>query len=49
LERIAPQQLKTLEEFPMKDKTRIVIVGGGFAGTATALNLEKTYRRDPSV
>lgn len=33
----------------MKDKTRIVIVGGGFAGTATALNLEKTYRRDPSV
>lgn len=33
----------------MKDKTRIVIVGGGFAGTATALNLEKTYHRDPSV
>jgi NADH dehydrogenase len=33
----------------MKDKTRIVILGGGFAGTATALNLEKTYRRDPSV
>jgi len=33
----------------MNAKTRIVIVGGGFAGTATALNLEKTYRRDPSV
>ena len=33
----------------MNDKTRIVIIGGGFAGTATALNLEKTYRRDPSV
>src|SRR5262245_66411550 len=28
---------------------RVVILGGGFAGTATALNLEKTYRRDPSV
>src|SRR5262245_49378475 len=27
----------------------IVIIGGGFAGTATALNLEKTFRRDPSV
>jgi NADH:ubiquinone reductase (H+-translocating) len=33
----------------MKDRTRIVIIGGGFAGTATALNLEKTYRNDPSV
>ena len=33
----------------MNAKTRIVIVGGGFAGTATALNLEQTYRRDPSV
>src|SRR5262245_54901995 len=30
-------------------KTRIVILGGGFAGTATASNLEKIYRRDPSV
>lgn len=28
---------------------RIVIIGGGFAGTATALNLERVYRRDPSV
>src|SRR5947209_4365935 len=27
----------------------VVIIGGGFAGTATALNLEKIYRRDPSV
>ncbi len=33
----------------MNARTRIVIVGGGFAGTATALNLEKTYRHDPSV
>ena len=33
----------------MNSKTRIVIIGGGFAGTATALNLEQTYRRDPSV
>ena len=33
----------------MKDSTHIVIIGGGFAGTATALNLEKTFRRDPSV
>lgn len=33
----------------MDGKTRIVIIGGGFAGTTTALNLEKTYRRDPSV
>ena len=33
----------------MNAKTRIVIIGGGFAGTATALNLEKKYRRDPSV
>ncbi|MCI0332152.1 MAG: NAD(P)/FAD-dependent oxidoreductase [Planctomycetes bacterium] len=38
-----------MEEFAMKNKTRIVIIGGGFAGTATALQLEKTYRRDPSV
>jgi len=33
----------------MKNTTRIVIIGGGFAGTATALHLEKSYRRDPSV
>jgi NADH dehydrogenase len=33
----------------MNDKTRIVIIGGGFAGTATALNLEKIYRSDSSV
>jgi nucleoside-diphosphate-sugar epimerase len=38
-----------MEEFLMNDKTRIVIIGGGFAGTATALNLEKSYRHDPSV
>jgi len=33
----------------MTVRTRIVIIGGGFAGTATALNLEKKYRRDSSV
>ncbi|MGD9857816.1 MAG: NAD(P)/FAD-dependent oxidoreductase [Planctomycetaceae bacterium] len=33
----------------MDDTTRIVIIGGGFAGTAIALNLEKKFRRDPSV
>jgi NADH:ubiquinone reductase (H+-translocating) len=33
----------------MNGKTRIAIIGGGFAGTATALHLEKTFRRDPSV
>jgi NADH dehydrogenase len=49
LELIAPSQLKSLEQFHMDGKTRIVIIGGGFAGTTTALNLEKTYRRDPSV
>jgi NADH dehydrogenase len=30
-------------------KTRIVILGGGFAGTAVALRLERAYRRDASV
>jgi NADH dehydrogenase FAD-containing subunit len=33
----------------MNAKTRIVIIGGGFAGTATALDLERTFRRDPTV
>lgn len=33
----------------MDNRTRIVIIGGGFAGTAIALNLEKKFRRDPSV
>jgi len=33
----------------MNGNTRILIIGGGFAGTATALNLENIYRRDPSV
>ena len=46
-DRIKPSITK--KEYVMNDKTRIVIIGGGFAGTATALNLEKTYRRDPSV
>jgi NADH dehydrogenase len=30
-------------------KTRVVILGGGFAGVSTALNLEKEFRDDPSV
>ncbi|MGH7387978.1 MAG: NAD(P)/FAD-dependent oxidoreductase [Candidatus Rokuibacteriota bacterium] len=29
--------------------TRVVIVGGGFAGTAVAGRLERLFRRDPSV
>lgn len=33
----------------MNGKTRILIIGGGFAGTATALNLENIHRSDPSV
>lgn len=33
----------------MKDKTRIVIVGGGFAGTQAALELERIFRRDRAV
>jgi NADH:ubiquinone reductase (H+-translocating) len=31
------------------ERTRIVILGGGFAGTATALRLEQLLRRDPAV
>jgi NADH dehydrogenase len=30
-------------------KTRIVILGGGFAGVTTAMNLEKEFRDDPTV
>jgi len=33
----------------MSDKARIVIIGGGFAGTAIARSLEKKFCRDPSV
>jgi NADH:ubiquinone reductase (H+-translocating) len=33
----------------MEPTTRIVIIGGGFAGTAIALRLERTFRRDDSV
>ena len=33
----------------MEPTTRIVIIGGGFAGTAIALRLEKAFRRDDSV
>ncbi|HEY1866558.1 MAG TPA: NAD(P)/FAD-dependent oxidoreductase [Candidatus Acidoferrales bacterium] len=32
-----------------KVKTRIVILGGGFAGVTTAINLEKEFRDDPTV
>ena len=30
-------------------KTRIVILGGGFAGVYTALHLQRIWRRDPAV
>src|SRR5437667_759388 len=30
-------------------KTGVVILGGGFAGVSTAINLEKEFRDDPSV
>lgn len=33
----------------MESTTRIVIIGGGFAGTAIALRLERKFRRDESV
>ncbi len=33
----------------MEPRTRVVIIGGGFAGTAIALRLERTFRRDDSV
>jgi NADH:quinone reductase (non-electrogenic) len=33
----------------MDAKTRVVIIGGGFAGTAIALRLEHKFRRDESV
>ena len=33
----------------MSERTRIVILGGGFAGTTVALRLERLFRRDPGV
>jgi NADH:ubiquinone reductase (H+-translocating) len=33
----------------MPSPTRIVILGGGFAGVYTALHLQHTWRRDPAV
>ena len=33
----------------MSDKTRILILGGGFGGLYAALELEKTLARDPRV
>lgn len=32
-----------------KIKTHVVILGGGFAGVTTAINLEKEFRTDPTV
>jgi NADH dehydrogenase len=34
---------------PPAEKTRIVILGGGFAGVTTALHLERAFGADPSV
>lgn len=33
----------------MSQLTRIVILGGGFAGTNVALRLEKLFRRDHAI
>lgn len=33
----------------MSEPTRIVIIGGGFAGTSIALQLERLFRRQPEV
>lgn len=40
-----PQPERALPEV----KTRVVILGGGFAGVTTAMNLEKELRDDPTV
>jgi NADH dehydrogenase len=40
-----PQRLSPQPEV----KTRIVIIGGGFAGVETAMHLEQLFRADPSV
>ncbi len=37
------------EPAPPEAKTRIVILGGGFAGVTAAMNLEKEFRYDPPV
>ncbi len=37
------------EPASLEVKTRVVILGGGFAGVSTAMNLEKEFRDDPSV
>src|ERR671918_180264 len=34
---------------PMSNKTKILILGGGFGGLYTALELEKIFRDDPTV
>jgi NADH dehydrogenase len=41
--------LSEMEGTNMEPTTRIVIIGGGFAGTAIALRLERTFRRNKSV
>lgn len=42
-------EMKRLNEKRASHSTRIVIIGGGFAGTAIALNLEKKFRHVPQV
>jgi NADH dehydrogenase len=37
------------ERASLEVKTRIVILGGGFAGVTTARHLEKEFRDDPTV
>ena len=41
--------MRVERKYFMESPTRIVIIGGGFAGTAIALRLERTFRRDSSV
>jgi NADH:ubiquinone reductase (H+-translocating) len=43
------QRTWLVKDNAMEAKTRVVIIGGGFAGTAIALRLERKFRRDPSV
>ncbi len=41
--------MTTLSAVTTREPTRIVILGGGFAGTTTALYLERLFRRRPEV
>jgi NADH:ubiquinone reductase (H+-translocating) len=49
VERLFGVTLAPPEPVSPEVKTRVVILGGGFAGVSTALNLEKEFRDDPSV